>query len=457
VRSRGGTLLLALLVGCARPGPAPQPATPPYDAALGLETFDRAWQLVYTTHFDTTFNGIDWLALKDELRPRAVAATSTAALRAVITDMVGRLGQSHFALIPKEVADTLDPRNAPEGVSVGDVGLDVRLLDDTLIATTVEPGGPADSAGIQPGWAVITIGPDTVPRILAYLRAHPSRYTLPFTLWSWAQSRMNGAVGSALTLTVLDGSNQTHAVQLTRRPQPSEPVKFGNLPTFFSRATDRTVRTPAGRPVGVMWFNFWMAPLLQQIDDAVDRFRGLGGIVIDLRGNRGGVAGMISGVAGHFFTNRALLGTMQTRRGTLQIRANPRLVTAGGERVQPYGGPLAILVDEASGSASEVFAGGMQAAGRARVFGATSVGGVLPAVTDRLPNGDVLYHAFAEFVTATGVHLEGRGVAPDGPVPLRRADLLAGRDPALAAALAWIDSVHAELGQGGQQQQENER
>ena len=156
-----------------------------------------------------------------------------------------------------------------------------------------------------------------------------------------------------------------------------------------------------------------------------------------------------------FVTERALLGTFQMRGNPLQIRANPRLARRDGMRVQPYAGPVAILVDETSGSASEVFAGGMQALGRARVVGDTSLGGVLPAVTDRLPNGDVLYHAIAEFVTATGVHLEGRGVVPDQPVPLTRADLLAGRDPALDAALAWIDGVRAEDGHGGSQEMAN--
>ena len=46
-----------------------------------------------------------------------------------------------------------------------------------------------------------------------------------------------------------------------------------------------------------------------------------------------------------------------------------------------------------SGSASECFAGGMQSIGRARVFGQTSMGQALPALFDRLPNGDVLIHA----------------------------------------------------------------
>ena len=48
-----------------------------------------------------------------------------------------------------------------------------------------------------------------------------------------------------------------------------------------------------------------------------------------------------------------------------------------------------------TGSASECFAGGMQALGRARVFGQTSMGQALPAFFDKLPNGDVLIHATA--------------------------------------------------------------
>jgi carboxyl-terminal processing protease len=81
----------------------------------------------------------------------------------------------------------------------------------------------------------------------------------------------------------------------------------------------------------------------------------------------------------------------------------------------------------------------MQAIGRARIFGETSMGQALPALVDKLPNGDLLIHAYGDFVTADGTRLEGRGVIPDERVPLRRDDLLAGRDGPLQAALAWID------------------
>jgi carboxyl-terminal processing protease len=181
-----------------------------------------------------------------------------------------------------------------------------------------------------------------------------------------------------------------------------------------------------------------MVPLMRQVDSSIDTYRGLDGIIVDLRGNGGGVVGMIMGLAGHFLNERTSLGTMRTRTTKLQIRANPRRVSTRGTVVTPYDGPVAVLTDRLSGSASEVFAGGMQSIARVRVFGDTTLGGVLPASMDRLPNGDVLYHAFGEFETATGVRLEGRGVYPDQAVPLARANLLARRDAVLEAALDWI-------------------
>jgi carboxyl-terminal processing protease len=139
---------------------------------------------------------------------------------------------------------------------------------------------------------------------------------------------------------------------------------------------------------------------------------------------------------------------MRTRESELKLIANPRTVAADGALVRPYAGKLAILVDASSYSASEIFAAGMQSIGRARVFGSRSPGGALPAMLRKLPNGDVLEYAIGDFVTATGEHIEGRGVLPDVDAPLTRAAVLAGNDPALAAALEWIGRADSNTATG---------
>jgi carboxyl-terminal processing protease len=428
-----------VLGSCAK-RPEPVRETP-VEPDLALETFDTAWRIVYETHFDTTFNGVDWLALKEELRPQAETARTLRDLRRVLNDMVGRLEQSHFAVIPQEAVDTLNPFESDVSGEVGDVGLEARLVDQQLVVTSVDEGGAASEAGIAPGWVILHVAEDTVANLMEMIGERGSRYSTGFLLWESVGFRLGGEPGAVRSVGFLDHADAIRQLDLELQPDESEPVKFGNLPTFFSRFDSYSVSSEEhGVDVGVIWFNFWMVPLVRHIDRAVDEFREMDGIVIDLRGNRGGVGAMTSGLAGHFLDEPISLGTFRTRQTDLQIRANPRRVSTDGERVEPFDGPVAILIDEVSGSASEMFAGGMQSIGRVRVFGATTVGGVLPASMDRLPNGDVLYHAFAEFTTPDGVKLEGRGVIPDEPVPLNRADLLAGRDAPLEAALRWIAS-----------------
>jgi carboxyl-terminal processing protease len=181
-----------------------------------------------------------------------------------------------------------------------------------------------------------------------------------------------------------------------------------------------------------------MPPLLPQLERAMETVGHCRGIVLDLRGNTGGVAALVMGASGYFLTEPVSLGAMTTRVGVLRYMANPRFANARGERVTPYAGPLAILVDGASASTTEIFAQGLHDLGRARLFGDTTAGEALPATLSRLPAGDLLLHVIADFHSPNGTRLEATGVVPDVVLPLQRADLLANRDAPLVAALEWI-------------------
>ena len=192
------------------------------------------------------------------------------------------------------------------------------------------------------------------------------------------------------------------------------------------------------RTVGLIRFNIWMPVLAQQFDAAIDSLRDVDAIVLEIRGNFGGVGGMSMGFAGHFLDSARAIGTMHQRgQGPMKFVANPRRVDTRARSVKPFAGPMALVVDELSISTSEIFAGGLQAIGRARVFGVQTAGQALPSIPERLPNGDILYHAIANFTSPTGKDIEGDGVIPDVAAPVTRKALLAGKDPALDAAVAW--------------------
>ena len=167
--------------------------------------------------------------------------------------------------------------------------------------------------------------------------------------------------------------------------------------------------------------------------EAVQSCQKCDGFIVDLRGNPGGIGIMAMGMAGWFITQPdQKLGTLYLRDDTIKFVVNPRLTT--------FAGPLAILVDGASASTSEIMAEGLKDLGRARIFGTHTAGAALPSLFDKLPDGDGFQYAIANYISEGGQPLEGLGVTPDVETPITREALLAGQDPALDAAVAWIES-----------------
>jgi carboxyl-terminal processing protease len=409
-------------------------------AYRAAETFDAVWTIVRDTHFDPSFDAAKWDRARSELRPKAVAARTPGELRAVLRDLLGRLGLSHFGVIPSSPDAPGEQR-----ASGGQPGFDVRLIDRQLVVSSVDPDGGAAAAGVHAGWIVSSIDGAPVAKLLADIAESTPPRIAQLEAWRLAVTRLRGGFSSKVDVSFIDGSGASVAKSIERRPERGQQVTVGSLPTMVVRVSSSLQTTPAGGKAGVIGFNVWMAAVDAQFQKAMDELRGADGIVIDLRGNPGGLAAMIMGLSGHFVSDRAVLGVMKTKEAEpLRFTVNPRLVNAAGERVDPYKGPVAILVDGMTGSASECFAGGLQSLGRVRVFGQTSMGQALPALFDRLPNGDLFIHAWGDFVTGTGVRIEGRGVVPDEPVALTREALLAGRDAPMDAALAWIDRASRE-------------
>jgi carboxyl-terminal processing protease len=400
----------------------------------GLASFDEAWTTINDSFYDPSFGGLNWVGVRDELRPRVEHATAPAEARRAIVDMLARLKRSHFVLLSAAAGDTPSPGGEAS------IGIDLRVLENEVVITRVPEGSKAAKAGLAPGQILLAVDGQTAATWWRPVAPGIDPRAAGLAVWRRAEASLRGTPGSNASVRVRNAVGERVA-QVERTLETGDRVVLGDLPPFMARVSAAGSKTPGGRSVGVIGFNVWMTSVNDPLARAVDRFRTAKGIVFDLRGNPGGLASMVSGVAGHLFESRELLGSMKTRGSNLEFRANPRLVTPDGVRVTPYSGPVAVLVDELTASASECFAGGLQSLGRARVFGRQTLGQVLPATTRRLTNGDLLMYAVGDFVTATGGRLEGEGVRPDEVVPLSLPVLRAGRDATLEAALRWMDSV----------------
>ena len=393
---------------------------------LNIDSFEKVWQTVRDKHWDAKLNGVDWQAAHDELRPKVEAAKTTAEAREVMSSMLDRLKQSHFAIIAGDVYTELESG----GGGPASPGIDVRALKGRAVVAAVEPDSPAAKRGIQPGWEIARVGGrDLAPVIERISKQFANSTLLDVRLTRAILSRLHGDTGSSVHVTLRDGAEREIALDLERAQPRGKLVSFGNLPAQHVWAE---WRKPAP-DVGYVSFNMFLdAELIAKtVQQGVESCRDCKGFVIDVRGNPGGIGGLATGVAGWFLDKSNLqLGTMYLRGSKINFALFPR--------PEPFRGPLAVLIDGCSGSTAEIFAGGLKDIGRARLFGTRTAGAALPSVIEKLPNGDGFQYAIANYISQGGKPLEGIGAIPDEEVRPTRRGLLAGRDEALDAALAWI-------------------
>jgi carboxyl-terminal processing protease len=409
----------------------PAQASSPQEHRLNLDSFDKVWTTIRDKHWEKNPGGLDWDAIRAEYRPKVEQAKNINEVRGVLKEMLSRLHQTHFAILPSTVYEEIgvlgDADNDAAGGD-GSTGIDLRVLEGQAVVTRVDPGSSADHAGVKPGWAVEFANGVNLQAAASALAADPAIPEIIFT--RVLQGRIGGAIGGKAQITFLDGAGAEAKRDLELAAPRGTLSSFGNLPETPVWFESRLI----GATTGYVRFNYFLdlQRVMESFGGAVKACQNCSGMIIDLRGNPGGIGAMAMGMAGYFLDQPGLrLGTMYMRDAQLKFAVNPRFPS--------FAGPVAILMDGCSASTSEILAGGLQDLGRARIFGTRSAAAALPSVIDRLPNGDGFQYALGNYISEGGKPLEGVGVKPDAEVRLTRAGLLAGHDAVVDAALLWIE------------------
>jgi len=401
--------------------------------ALFVETFDVVWQTIRDSYYDRTFRGIDWDEARTELRPRATSAASTEELRDVLRELLARLGESHFKIWPQS-ADEQRAALTPIPQMRGTVGVDHRWISDALLITRLERDGAAWAAGVRPGWTIESIeGIQVVKYLLHAAKPELTPARRLKAAWLAVSNVLDGAVGDAVHVRFHDAEGSLRSLALDRRAPVASGVSIAGLPSLPMEFEARAVPVASGGAIAVIRFSVFAPEVLARLAEALDLLRAAGpldGVVLDLRGNRGGYGPMIAGLGGLFLDRPCVLARLRSRDSELAYQTVPQPST--------FHGPLGLLVDGLTASTGEVFAGGLQSIGRARIFGDRTLGAALPSYTRTLPTGDLLQYVVADLRLPDGRRIEGSGVMPDEVVYPSRPTLLQGRDPALEAASNWI-------------------
>jgi carboxyl-terminal processing protease len=408
-------LAAACAVAVAQPASPLQPKTEAADSgspALRQKTFEKTWEIVRDKFYDPNFNGVDWDKVRERYAPQVAAVKTDEELYKLLNRMLGELKISHMGVV---TPDALKQSGAPPVTT----GLGISNVEGRLVVARVLPGSSAERAGVRPGFVVLKVGGEEVKDL------------------DDALDKLGGGPNTKVAVTFLGERDEARELTLERAPlQPSEVerTRFGDFSLY---ALFEARRLEGG--VGYIRFTQFIPALDKKLDEAFDSMQGAPGVIIDLRGNGGGEDSVAVKLAGHLFDKPTQLMVTRTRKGDdLYYRARPAK--------SPYLGPVAILVDGASGSASEQLTAGLQEAGRAYVIGTRTEGDDMDADLAKLPTGAYLIYAAGEPRTPKGVVVEGRGVIPDLEVNLTRAGLLRGEDAQLDAAIQYVKNRQTTKG-----------
>lgn len=424
---RSARVLLAVLAAVLLAA-APLPAAPASTAAL--RTFEAAYAMIVRDHVSPppraallrgAFAGLEaalarqGFALRatpggDEARDleqiveviaRAPAATGgrvsdADAAHAAILGMVAALNDPHSAFIPAEAF-----RQALGiGPGYGGIGIAVNFEGGRPVVAEVFEETPAQRAGLRPG------------DVIAEIDGRPTQAMDPQEV----VAALRGRPGTPVRLRLLRDGQPAEAQLVRGVIQPRRVTSRMLMPDVgYIRLGDFSDGT--GDEVGRR-----LAHLVES---------GARGIVLDLRGNPGGSLDESVKVASLFL--RA--GTVTS----LVARAGPGetfpVLTNGSK----FTGPVVVLVDGGSASASEVVAGALQDNG-VRVVGTKSLGKGSVQSLRRLPDGSGLRLTIAHFLTPRGTRVEGRGIQPDVVATTPAGTMGTDQDRQLQAALQLIRS-----------------
>lgn len=395
-----------------------------FDAKIKREVLDEVQSTLTTRAYVGGVRFSQWKDHEAKYFDRLDAAGSPEAFAAVVNGALAEFGVSHAALIP--------PSMAGEGrASVVGIGVSVRFTNDGgLRVLRVLDDSPAAGAGLSPGDVIIQID-GAAPKDPAQLEGEPD---------SKVEVRVRKLSGQRLDLSL------TRRLIITRTPATltvfDESGSKVDLPPGARISDDRRLFGLIRLPT---FANEYSQPEIKAI---FRRCMGLSGLIIDLRDNGGGavvymqhflsfllIADQPIGVAvSSEMAAQYVEATGGDPSDVVKVAAwSDDPITVPANPIRPFPGPIVVLLNRGSASASELSAQALRELHDAKICGHTSAGALLVSITLPMPGNFVLQVPISDYVSAQGVRPEGVGISPD--IQPSRTPTHPGLDPDVDAAL----------------------
>ncbi len=277
---------------------------------------------------------------------------------------------------------------------MGGIGVDLTIRADEVWVVGVFDGAPAQRAGISRGDRLLKI--DGVPTKDRQLRD--------------VVRLLRGKLGSSVTVTVIrDGWVESKDFTLQRAPVRIQSIQ------------GRFVESGIGL-IAIRQFTVDVVRILESVLQSLEK-GGLQRLILDLRGNTGGLFVQAEQVAGKFLPSGVLISFTKARAPG---QSNERYSNDSTPRTSL---PLVIMVDKNTAAGAEIVAGTLQESGRAMLVGARTHGHATIQTLLPLPGDSMLRLTTARWFTPKGSSVESTGLLPDFSVDT----------PSAAEHRAWRD------------------
>ncbi|MGD8625208.1 MAG: S41 family peptidase [Anaerolineae bacterium] len=286
----------------------------------------------------------------------------------------------------------------------GGIGAYVSQAEDGRIVLDPMPDLPAMQAGVQEGDVVLQVDDSPV--------------TAEMTVDD-VVTLIRGEVGTIVRLMLeREGQAEPVVVEIERQEIPNPSVEW------------RMLEEAEG--VGYVHISLFSGRTHKELGEALDELKeqGMTHLILDLRGNSGGLLDASIDVADEFLTD-GLIAYQVEKGGKEQ-----RFEASGSAKLADR--PMIVLVDGGTASASEIVAGALQDRGRAVIVGEKTYGkGSVQSVYD-LSDGSSVHITHAEWLTPNRRQINGQGLEPNVPVSISEEDRNEGRDTQLLQGIEYL-------------------
>ncbi len=321
-----------------------------------------------------------------------------------IKGMVSSLDDPATIFLNAEESETF--RKQTEGKHFEGIGAELGYRDGVVIIISPLEGSPAKAAGVQPGAVILKVDGEEVKRTETVFDV---------------VKRIRGEKGTEVVLELMQGSRmEIEEITIVR-----DEITIPSM-SLEETDVDGIYRIKVGRFTEAslaVWNGVWNNTVQEFLETGSDK------LILDLRGNPGGFFDAGIHAAEEFLQKGTLVAKQEDRQGNTQKYE----VSREGELLDV---DVVVLVNEGSASSSEILAGALQKANRARVIGVETYGkGTAQRMVD-LYDGSTLHITIVKWLLPDGTWINPENVIiPDIEVELTQEDFEEGLDPQLEKAL----------------------